>query len=148
MSRDEIDHSEYEENSGKNDESGSRTHSRDRNECRHEGTDDAADSIERAECTDGLTAVIEAVRNNENANGYASYASVVGQKGIRAVSVDGVECTEENIKNGSYAVKRPFNFITKESAKLSAPAQAFYDFMISPDAAELIKKAGAVPFSK
>ncbi len=119
------------------------------------GTRDGFESItktkEKCKMSQELTstgAVIEAVRNNENAIGYASYASVVGQKGIRAVSVDGVECTEENIKNGTYAVKRPFNFITKESAKLSAPAQAFYDFMISPDAAELIKKAGAVPVAK
>ena len=36
-------------------------------------------------------------------------------------------------------------FVTKDGEELSAQAQAFYDFALSEDAAELIAAAGAVP---
>ena len=90
-------------------------------------------------------AVISAVANNKNAIGYASLSAVEGQNGIKAVKVGGVECTEENIKNGTYAVQRPFILVLKEDAKLSEAAQAFVDYITSKDAAELIRSAGAVP---
>ncbi len=90
-------------------------------------------------------AVISAVANNKNAIGYASLSTVEGQNGIKAVKVGGVECTEENIKNGTYAVQRPFILVLKEDAKLSEAAQEFVDYITSKDAAELIRSAGAVP---
>lgn len=93
-------------------------------------------------------AVIEAVKNSENAIGYASYASVEGQSGIKAVTVGGIECSEDNIANGSYIIQRPFNLITKEGTALSAQAQAFFDFATSTDANDLIKNAGAVPVAE
>ncbi|MGM9614258.1 MAG: phosphate ABC transporter substrate-binding protein [Oscillospiraceae bacterium] len=90
-------------------------------------------------------AVITAVQSSENAIGYASYASVEGQDGIKVLTVNGVACTAENITNGSYVIQRPFNLITREDAELSAAAQAFFDYMVSTDAASLITDAGAVP---
>lgn len=93
-------------------------------------------------------AVITAVQSSENAIGYASFASVEGQKGIKVLTVDGVECTAENIANGTYVIQRPFNLVTKTGAKLSDAAQAFFDYMTSTDAAELITSAGAVPTAK
>lgn len=93
-------------------------------------------------------AVIEAVKNSEGAIGYASYASVENQKGIKVVKINGVECTEDNISNGSYVIQRPFNLITKEGKELSEAAKAFFDYMTSKAAAELILQAGAVPTAK
>ena len=93
-------------------------------------------------------AVIEAVKNSEGAIGYASYASVENQKGIKVVKINGVECTEDNISNGSYVIQRPFNLITREGKELSEAAQKFFDYMTSKAAAELILQAGAVPTAK
>ncbi len=93
-------------------------------------------------------AVIAAVKSSENAIGYASFAAVEGQSGIKVLTVGGVQCTAENIIDGSYKIQRPFNLITKKDAKLSQAAQAFYDYMLSKDAAELITGAGAVPLAK
>ncbi len=90
-------------------------------------------------------AVITAVGSNVNAIGYASLSSVEGQTDIKAVTVDGVECSEDTILDGSYAIQRPFVFVTVEGTELSEAAQAFYDFSLSEDAAELIRSAGAVP---
>lgn len=93
-------------------------------------------------------AVIAAVKSSENAIGYASFAAVEGQTGIKVLTVEGVACTEENIANGSYVIQRPFNLITLNDAQLSQQAQAFFDYILSQDAAGLIAKAGAVPMTQ
>lgn len=93
-------------------------------------------------------AVIAAVKSSENAIGYASFAAVEGQTGIKVLTVEGVACTEENIANGTYVIQRPFNLITLNDAQLSQQAQAFFDYMLSQDAAGLIAKAGAVPMTQ
>ena len=90
-------------------------------------------------------AVIAAVKSSENAIGYASFAAVEGQEGIKVLTVEGMECTAENIVDGTYVIQRPFNLVTLENAELSEAAKAFFDYMISEDAAELITMAGAVP---
>lgn len=86
--------------------------------------------------------VITAVSQNPNAIGYASLASV--KDTVRALTVGGVTPAEDTVKNGSYAIQRPFVLVTKTDAPLSEPAQKFFDFATSPEAAELIANAGAV----
>ena len=93
-------------------------------------------------------AVIEAVKGNANAIGYASLSSVEGQDGIKALTVGGVACTEDTVLDGSYAIQRPFVLVTKDGATLSEQAQAFFDFATSTAANDLIKAAGAVPVAK
>ena len=90
-------------------------------------------------------AVIEAVRSNPAAIGYASLSAVEGQDGIVALTVGGVACSEETVMDGSYEIQRPFVLVTGESEELSPAAQAFYDYALSADAADLIREAGAVP---
>lgn len=88
-------------------------------------------------------AVLAGVAANPNAFGYVSLASV--DDTVKMVTVDGVTASEETVKDGSYKIQRPFVFVTKDGEELSAQAQAFYDFALSEDAAELIAAAGAVP---
>lgn len=90
-------------------------------------------------------AVISAVASSPNAIGYASLSAVEGQDGIKALTVGGVECSEETVLDGTYEIQRPFNLVTKEGTELSEAAQAFFDFATSADAADLIRSAGAVP---
>lgn len=90
-------------------------------------------------------AVLTAVANSENAIGYASLSTVEGAPGIKAITVEGVTCSEQTILDGTYKVQRPFNMVLKEGAELSPQAQAFVDFAVSEQAAELIREAGAVP---
>ncbi len=89
--------------------------------------------------------VIAAVASNPNAFGYASLSAV--EDTVKAVTVDGVAATEETVQDGSYQIQRPFVFVTKEGAELSDAAQAFMDFALSDDAADLIRNAGAVPLA-
>ena len=114
------------------------------------GTRDGFESItktaEKCQYRQELTStgdVITTVSQNPDAIGYASLASV--KDTVKALTVDGIAATEETVKDGSYVVQRPFNLVTKDGAELSAAAQAFFDYMISADAADLITLAGAVP---
>ena len=92
-------------------------------------------------------AVIEAVKNNPQAIGYASLSAVEGKEGIKAITVGGVPCTEETVLDGSYQIQRPFVMVTRESEALSPAAQAFFDWAVSADASDLIRQAGAVPLA-
>ena len=96
----------------------------------------------RQECT-STGDVITAVSSNPNAIGYASLASV--KDSVKAVSVDGVKPSEATVKDGSYAVQRPFVLVTKKDTKLSDSAQKFFDYITSKDANEVISGAGVVP---
>lgn len=90
--------------------------------------------------------VIQTVANNPNAIGYASMADL--NDSVKTLTVDGVAPTEDTVLDGSYKIQRNFNVITNDSATLSPQAQAFFDYITSADAADLISKAGAVPVNK
>ena len=107
---------------------------------------DVKDSCKYAQELTATGAVISAVEANPLAIGYASL-SAVGDT-VKMVTVGGVECSEETVKDGSYEVQRPFVFVTNKSVALSEQAQAFFDFAISADAADLIRTAGAVPVNE
>ena len=86
--------------------------------------------------------VIGAVASNPNAIGYASLSAV--DESVTAVKVGGVECSEATVADGSYAIQRPFVMVTVEGKELSAEAQAFLDYAMSPEVADYIAAAGAV----
>ena len=88
-------------------------------------------------------AVLTAVAENPNAIGYVSLSSV--KDTVKAISVSGVVPSEATIKDGSYAVQRPFVLVTKEGTSLSETAQAFFDFATSTAANDIITAAGVVP---
>ncbi len=91
-------------------------------------------------------AVIAAVSTTPGAIGYASLSSV--EDSVKALKIGGVAPSEETVLDGSYAIQRPFVFATKTDAALSDAAQAFYDFALSADVADLYVAAGVVPASK
>ena len=88
-------------------------------------------------------AVLTAVAENPNAIGYVSLSSV--KDTVKAISVGGVVPSEATIKDGSYAVQRPFVLVTKEGTELTKTAQEFFDFITSSAANEIISAAGVVP---
>ena len=119
------------------------------------GTRDGFESITGTEDTCVLSqeltstgAVIEAVKSNPAAIGYASLSAVDGQEGIKMVTVDGVACSEETVQDGTYKIQRPFVMVTNSANELSEPAQAFMDFALSDEADDLIRDAGAVPMAE
>ena len=103
------------------------------------------DSCKYAQELTATGAVTAAVASNENAIGYASLSAV--DDSVTALKVDGAACTEETVKDGSYAVQRPFNFVVKKDAELSEAAQAFITYVTDGSANEWILKAGCVPIA-
>lgn len=90
--------------------------------------------------------VIQSVASNPNAIGYASLASVGDS--VKTLDVNGVTPSEETILSGAYSVQRDFVLVTPKDKELSETAQDFYDFCMSSEADEFIRKAGAVPIEK
>ena len=72
--------------------------------------------------------------------GYTSIGAV--NDSIKAVKVDGVEATEENVKNGTYKVSRPFIIASKGEA--SGIAADFIQYAISTQGQEIVKSLGFV----
>ena len=87
--------------------------------------------------------VITAVSQNPGAIGYASRASV--KDTVKAIKVGGVAPSEETVKDETYAIQRPFVLVTNEGTALTETAQAFFDFITSEAAREVISAAGVVP---
>ena len=86
--------------------------------------------------------VIGNVASNPNAIGYASLSAV--DDSVVAVAVNGVTPTEATVADGSFAIQRPFVIVTVEGTELSASAQAFLDYAMSAEVADIIAAAGAV----
>ena len=84
-------------------------------------------TIETSEITNSTSVMMTTVAGNKNAIGYISLGSL--NNTVKALKVDGVEATVENVKNGSYKIARPFNIAVKEN--LSETAQDFINFIMS-----------------
>lgn len=90
--------------------------------------------------------VVQTVSGNPNAIGYASVASA--NDTVKLVSVEGVLPTTETIQDGEYRLQRNFVLVTRKDSPLSGAAKEFFDFATSPQADDLITKAGAVPVKR
>lgn len=86
--------------------------------------------------------VIEAIQGSANSIGYISFGSLNDK--VKAVRLDGVACTVENIVNKTYALQRPFVLVRKEGKTLSAAAQGFFDYILSDEAQSVITGAGYI----
>ncbi len=86
--------------------------------------------------------MIEAIQGAANSIGYISYGSLNDK--VKAVSLDGIACTVENIKGGTYALQRPFVIVLKDGKTLSEAAQGFYDYIMGDSAQTVISKAGYI----
>ncbi len=110
-----------------------------------DGFETITDTAEQCKYRQELTStgdVITTVSQNAGAIGYASLASV--KSSVKAISVGGITPSEQTVKDGSYQIQRPFILVTKADKKLSDPAQKFFDYATSADAASIISAAGAV----
>ena len=89
---------------------------------------DGNDAItQSAEISNSTSVVMTTVAGNPDAIGYISLGSL--DNTVKALEIDGVAATVENINNGTYKVYRPFNIATKEG--LSETAQDFVNFIMS-----------------
>jgi phosphate transport system substrate-binding protein len=83
----------------------------------------------------------ETVANDANAIGYLSHG-LVNEK-IKAVKIDGQDCTTETITAGKYKLIRPIYFLTKGNP--TAEDKSFIDYVLSPEGQQTIKVSGLIP---
>lgn len=86
-------------------------------------------TYEKAEITNSTSVMLTTVEGNKNAIGYVSLGAL--NDSVKAVKINGVEATQENIENKSYTISRPFNIVTKDG--LSDVANDFISFIMSKD---------------
>ncbi|MGZ8892549.1 MAG: phosphate ABC transporter substrate-binding protein [Halobacteriota archaeon] len=89
-------------------------------------------------------AVRATVSQDTNAIGYISSAEV--DSSVKAVSIDGMAPTYDNIANRTYKIQRDLLFITKGDP--SGLASQFLNFTLGPVGQALLKADGLVPISE
>ena len=97
-------------------------------------------TTDSAEITNSTAVMLASIQGNEHAIGYVSLGSM--SDAVKAVKIDGVEATTDNIKNGSYTVSRPFNIATKDG--ISEVAQDFIDYILSADGQKVVEENGYI----
>jgi len=100
-------------------------------------------TTDEAVISNSTSVVMASVAANPYAIGYISLGSL--NDTVKAVKVDGVEATVDNIKNGSYIVSRPFNIATKES--VSELAKDFINFILSTEGQKIVEDNGYISVS-
>jgi len=98
-----------------------------------------ADLVKNAIIFDGTGAIKSAVAGNIDAIGYISLGSV--DNSIKALSVDGITASNNNVKNGLYKIARPFILITKKGAPINPATQAFLDWTMSEAGQNIVKRS-------
>ena len=93
-----------------------------------------------AEITNSTAVMMTTVAGNTNAIGYVSLGSL--DDSVKVLSIDGVEATVENIKNGTYSVARPFNIATGK--EVSEAAQDFINFILSDEGQAVVEENGYI----
>ena len=83
----------------------------------------------------------ETVANDANALGYLSHG-LLNEK-IKALAINGVACTSDEIMQGRYRLVRPIFFLTQTEPK--GELAGFIDYVLSPDAQKILQKSGLIP---
>lgn len=91
--------------------------------------------------TNSTNVMMTTVAGDESAIGYISLGSL--NDTVKALQIDGVDATVENIKNGTYTLARPFNIATKEG--LSEVAQDFVNYIMSAEGQQVIADNKYIP---
>lgn len=96
-----------------------------------------------AEISNSTNGVMMSVAGNVDAIGYISLGSL--NDTVKALDVNGVECSVDDIKSGEYVVARPFNICYQQSKlDANAAAQDFIKFIESTDGQKIISDNGYI----
>lgn len=102
--------------------------------------DDVDNTVDTAEISNSTSVVIQSVAGNSAAIGYISLGSL--DDSVKAVKVDGVDATVENVKSGDYKLQRPFNIVT--NGEVGELPQDFINFIMSAEGQAIIEEEGYI----
>lgn len=95
----------------------------------------------QAAITNSTSVMMTSVSSDPAAIGYISLGSL--DDSVKAVKIDGVEATPENVKQGSYPIARSFNMVTKDA--VSDAAQDFITLIMSADGQSIVADNKYIP---
>ena len=98
-------------------------------------------TTEDAQITNNTSAMLMTVEGDEQAIGYVSLGSL--NEKVKAVKVEGVEATAENVSNGTYKIARPFNIAFKADGQ-SDLSKDFIAYIMSAEGQTIINEHGYV----
>ena len=98
--------------------------------------DNGDNTTAEAEIANKTDVVLTSVAGNESAIGYVSLGSL--NDTVKAIQVDGVDATVENVKSGDYTLSRPFNIATK--GEPTGVAKDFINFILSADGQAIVEE--------
>ena len=97
-------------------------------------------TTDEASVTNSTSVMMTTVAGDENAIGYISLGSL--DDTVKAVKIDGVEATVDNVSNDSYKIARPFNILTSD--KESDAAKDFVNYIMSSDGQKIVEDNGYI----
>lgn len=100
-------------------------------------------TTEMAAITNSTAVMMQSVAGDQYSIGYISLGSL--NDTVKAVQIDGVEASVENIKNDTYKIARPFHIVTQDA--VSDAAQDFIDYITSADGQAVIEDNGYISVS-
>ena len=104
---------------------------------------DLVDGCKYANELDSTGAVIAKVASTPGAIGYASLDAL--DDSVKALSLEGVEATAENIKAGNYFLSRPFVMATNgEISEQNDLVQAWFDFVLGDEGQQVASEVGLI----
>lgn len=101
-------------------------------------------TTDSAAITNSTSVMMTSVKGDPGAIGYISLGSL--NDTVKSLSIDGVEATADNVKNGSYTIARPFNIIT--AGTLDAATQDFITFIMSQEGQAIVEDNGYIAVSE
>lgn len=109
-------------------------------ETENESGEKVDNTIITAETTNSTSVMMTSVANDPSSIGYISLGSL--NDTVKALQIDGVDATVDNIKNGTYKASRPFNIAVK--ADISETAQDFINFIMSAEGQAVVEENGYI----
>ena len=85
-------------------------------------------------------AIKQLVAGDKNAIGFISLGLV--DQTVKALRLDGIEASDENIINGKYGLFRPFLYVTKDT--VADNAQVFIEFTLSSEGQQILVMEGLI----
>lgn len=98
-------------------------------------------TTEDANVTNSTNVMITTVSGDTYSIGYVSMGSL-DTSVVKAVAIDGVEASVDNIKSGDYKVSRPFNIVTTDD--LTDLGQDFIDYILSAEGQAIVEENGYI----
>ncbi len=104
------------------------------------GIEDACKYAQELDSTGGVATTVS---STEGAIGYVSLDAL--DDTVKAIQIDGVDATEENIVAGTYPLQRPFVMATKgEISEQSELVQEFFNFIYSEQGQDVVAQVGLI----